>query len=323
MFTLTDVPIVFSCQHMLATNVTPTSERFTASSAHLLGYFQNIVGIQKAAKLYQNQDFLRDRTETQLLKTQRDHRSSLMWGNTFGAVFNTVGSLLLVITNIVLLFAVSTGKISAGEFFSLTYFANGVIKPLEQLGLFSGRVAFYSGAIQDIERLLQYKVPKDNSSSISSTEEKLTSNDDDDGEEMPSLTLESGLSLEQVGFRYGPDLPLVLKDVSTFFPAGTYTCIFGHSGCGKSTLLGLLECFHQCTEGRICMDGVDISSVSLSKLRRRLGVVFQTTYVLDGSIFDNIAFGYASSNSNNNKHYYIIQKRKSSGLPRTPIFTIS
>jgi ABC-type multidrug transport system fused ATPase/permease subunit len=208
-------------------------------------------------------------------------------GHVFGAVFNTIGSLLYTITNIVLLFALSTGKITAGEFFSLTYFVNGVIKPIEQLGLFSGRVAFYSGAIRNIEQLLKQE-------GYNREEVDYCPMSDNEEEEEQPLVLDDKLTLENVGFRYGPDLPLVLQDVSATIPAGTYTCIFGNSGCGKSTLLGLLEGFHHCADGRICMDGVDISSVSQENLRHHLGVVFQDTYVLDGSVHDNIAFGYAS-----------------------------
>jgi ABC-type multidrug transport system fused ATPase/permease subunit len=290
MFTLAAVPMVFFCQHVLGSKATSASDRCTASSALLLGRFQNIVAIQKPAKLYQSQDFfLRDRIEEQLHRTQADHCLSLSWGNVFGAVFNTIGSLLYTITNIVLLFAHSTGKITAGEFFSLTYFVNGVIKPIEQLGLFSGRVAFYSGAIRDIEQLL--KQEGYNREEVDG--DYCPTSDSEEEEEQP-LVLKDKLTLEYVGFRYGPDLPLVFQDVSATIPAGTYACVFGNSGCGKSTLLGLLEGFQQCADGRICMDGVDISSVSQENLRHHLGVVFQDTYILDGSIHDNIAFGYAS-----------------------------
>ena len=107
-----------------------------------------------------------------------------------------------------------------------------------------------------------------------------------------ALTLNDELKLDHVAFRYGSDLLLVVKDVCAKIKVGSYVCIFGPSGCGKSTLVSLLEGVNRCTGGHIYMDGVDIASMPLSDLRRNLGVVFQDTYVLDGTIRENIEFGY-------------------------------
>jgi ABC-type multidrug transport system fused ATPase/permease subunit len=188
--------------------------------------------------------------------------------------------------NVVLLFALGTGKISVGEFFLLTYlFIDGIIKPLEQLGLLSGQVTFNSEAIHDIERLLK-REPIESASTIN-PENKLNDRN--------TLILNSKLTLKHVSFCYALDLRPVLKDLNISIPVGTYTCVFGNSGCGKSTLLGLVEGFHWCsTGGCICLDGVNISLVLSSILLQHLGIVFQDTYVLDGTICENITFGYAS-----------------------------
>lgn len=291
MFALAALPCVFLLQQIMGKRATAASSRATDANALLMGRFQNTVDIQKASKLYQSEAFLQDRLEWQLNETTEHNYVSLLWGNVFGAAFNSTATYLMLFTYIVITYAVSTGNISAGDHFSLAYYINAIIKPLELLGLFAGRVAFYSGSIRDIETILKYepKLPK------KEEEEDSTKDTDQDTEkksEVESLTLNKELTIDNVVFKYGEKLPRVLKGISASMPAGTYTCIFGGSGCGKSTLLALLEGFKKCTEGEICFDGVDIASVPDDQLRRNLGVVFQDTHVLDGSILDNIGFGY-------------------------------
>ena len=113
-------------------------------------------------------------------------------------------------------------------------------------------------------------------------------------EKAVAMTLKDELKLDHVLFCYGSDLPLVVNDVCATIKAGSYVCIFGPSGFGKSTLVSLLGDVNCCTAGRMYMDGVAIASVPfLSDLCRNLGVVFQDTYyVLDGTIRENIEFGY-------------------------------
>src|SRR5439155_13842230 len=59
---------------------------------------------------------------------------------------------------------------------------------------------------------------------------------------------------------------------------------------GKSTIIGLIAAFHTPNRGRILVDGVDLSTVRLESYRSRLGVVFQETFLFDGTIRENVAF---------------------------------
>ncbi len=94
---------------------------------------------------------------------------------------------------------------------------------------------------------------------------------------------------EGVSFEYEPGVP-VLRDVSFRAPAGTTTALVGPSGAGKSTLIGLVMAFSQPKEGRVLVDGKDLSVVRLREYRRHLGVVLQENFLFDGTIGENIAF---------------------------------
>jgi ATP-binding cassette subfamily B protein len=92
---------------------------------------------------------------------------------------------------------------------------------------------------------------------------------------------------EAVSFRYGPDKPGV-TGVDIDAPPGRKIALVGHTGAGKSTILKLLLRFHQPTEGRVTIDGIDIRDMSLDFLRHQIAVVFQEPFMLDRSIADNL-----------------------------------
>ncbi len=93
-----------------------------------------------------------------------------------------------------------------------------------------------------------------------------------------------------VSFSY-PGRPPALQRVDLHIPAGETVAIIGANGAGKSTLARLLMRLHEPAEGRILIDGVDISTVSLHSLRRQIGVVPQHVLLFNGTIRDNIAYG--------------------------------
>jgi ABC-type multidrug transport system fused ATPase/permease subunit len=101
--------------------------------------------------------------------------------------------------------------------------------------------------------------------------------------------LRGEVAFEDVRFAYEPGQP-VLKGVSFRSPPGTVTALVGPSGSGKSTIIGLVAAFHVPSEGRVQVDGVDLSTVRLDSYRTQLGVVLQDTFLFDGTIRENVAF---------------------------------
>jgi len=97
------------------------------------------------------------------------------------------------------------------------------------------------------------------------------------------------IEFRDVGFRYRPDLPAVLKGISLKIQPGEVIGIVGPSGSGKSTLTKLLQRFHTATSGEIYVDGIDIAQADPSWLRRQLGVVLQENFLFNQSVHDNIA----------------------------------
>ena len=98
------------------------------------------------------------------------------------------------------------------------------------------------------------------------------------------------VALRHVSFAYLPETP-VLRDISIDVPRGTTLALVGSSGSGKSTIADLLCRFYPVADGSIFLDGVDINSIPLADLRRRIAVVAQDTLLFNDTVAANIAFG--------------------------------
>jgi subfamily B ATP-binding cassette protein HlyB/CyaB len=97
------------------------------------------------------------------------------------------------------------------------------------------------------------------------------------------------VQFEHVSFRYHPDQPQVLNNISLVCQPGEVIGIVGRSGSGKSTLTKLVQRLYVPESGRILIDGVDLSLVQPAWLRRQVGVVLQENYLFSRSVKDNIA----------------------------------
>jgi ATP-binding cassette, subfamily B, bacterial len=98
------------------------------------------------------------------------------------------------------------------------------------------------------------------------------------------------IRFEDVEFEYREGRPVV-RDFSVAVPGGTVVALVGRSGAGKTTVTDLVARFHDPTRGRILVNGTDIRDFRLRTYRDLLAIVQQDTFLFDGSVRDNIAYG--------------------------------
>ncbi len=98
------------------------------------------------------------------------------------------------------------------------------------------------------------------------------------------------VGLDDVWFRYAPDGPWTLREISAEILAGTRTALVGETGSGKTTLAYLVARLYEPERGSVTIDGVDIRDTTLQSLAATVGLVSQETYLFHASIRENLRF---------------------------------
>ena len=114
-----------------------------------------------------------------------------------------------------------------------------------------------------------------------------------DQEPLVELQNPKVIAFEHVDFSYKPDTKLI-EDLNITVKPGEKVAIVGPTGAGKTTLVNLLMRFYEVNGGRITIDGTDIRNVPRENLRSHIGMVLQDVWLFNGTIRENIAYGYNS-----------------------------
>ncbi len=131
--------------------------------------------------------------------------------------------------------------------------------------------------------------------SVRSVGDVLSAMDVEDNTSKKSVKNVSGnIEFSSVTFKYHDADSPVLSDFSLSVKKGETIALVGESGAGKTTILNLIMGFNQPTEGKITVDGNDITKINLNSLRNHLAVVPQNTILFTGTLRDNITYGLNS-----------------------------
>jgi ATP-binding cassette, subfamily B, fatty acid transporter len=184
---------------------------------------------------------------------------------------------------------VATGQITVGSIQAFIQYVRQFNGPLGQLaGMYN---ALQSG-VASAERIFDLLDEPEESSD----REQAPLPPNGQGPRASSQSKPSGrVEFERVSFAYRPDAQ-VIDDLSLIAEPGSTVAIVGATGVGKTTLVNLLMRFYDPDSGRILIDDVDIASVSRRSLRSRISIVLQDTWLFDGTIAENIAYGRPGAN---------------------------
>lgn len=106
--------------------------------------------------------------------------------------------------------------------------------------------------------------------------------------EMPEI--KGNVEFKDVHFKYDDDKE-ILKGINQRIKAGTTIALVGPTGAGKTTVINLLSRFYDVSSGGVYIDGIDVREVTLSSLRKQMGVMLQDTFLFSGTVLDNIRYG--------------------------------
>lgn len=186
---------------------------------------------------------------------------------------NFVGNVVFVGIAVVGGIQVAIGAMQIGDVQAFIQYSRQFSQPLAQLG---SMVNMFQSGVASAERVFE----------ILDAEEQRP---DPETTAHPSET-DGRLVFDHVNFSYQPEKPLI-TDLNLVAEPGQTIAIVGPTGAGKTTLVNLIMRFYEIDSGVITLDGVDISTMSRDDLRSRTGMVLQDTWLFEGTIRDNIAYG--------------------------------
>lgn len=162
---------------------------------------------------------------------------------------------------------------TAGRLTTLLSYSNQYTKPFNEI---SGVVTELQNAVACAARIYEL------------IDEPAQQPDASDAEILENVR--GDVSFEDVNFSYVPEKPLI-RNLNISAASGQRVAIVGPTGCGKTTLINLLMRFYEPQSGRVTVDGQDICSVTRASLRRQYGMVLQDTWLMNGTVRENIVLG--------------------------------
>jgi len=184
-----------------------------------------------------------------------------------------IGNLNYVIIAVIGGLRVASGTLSLGDVQAFIQYSRQFTRPITQV---ASMLNLLQSGVASIERVFELLDAPDEPA-------------DDGLDETPAVS-HGRVAFEDVSFRYLEDQPLI-EHVSFHVDPGQTVAIVGPTGAGKTTLVNLIMCFYDLDAGHITLDNVDIAMMRRDDLRHQTGMVLQDTWLFEGTIRDNIAYG--------------------------------
>jgi len=266
------MPIYFVAIKLIGRRIRPLSRKLMDSYAEMMSFVEENLGLLPAIKVFLREPVEASRFATRNSRLLQTSKQQLVIQSVLSPAISflaAVGLLLLLWIGSVRL---ESGQLTPADLVSLLLYAMLLTQPIGSLANVYGQLQRTRGAA---ERILNF----------------LSVQPEPRGEGSRAFDAVIGkIEFENVAFSY-PGRPVVLRGLNLVIQAGETVAITGENGAGKTTLVHLLMRMFDPDSGRILLDDLDISEVSLKSLRGKIGLVDQHTLLLSGSISDNIAYG--------------------------------
>ena len=253
-----------------------------AESAKIEGsitsYLSEIIKGTRMIKIYQQEDFEYARSLEKI-----DERTNIQIK--IGQIIIRATPIMECLTGIMIAtfiyysgFMIASGEMQINNFFSFLTAMMLAYQPIRSLATIN--MLFNQGAV-GADRVFNILDAEPNIKEISSA---------------PNLNVKRGdIKFEKISFSYPNTEEQAVKNINISIDGGTTTALVGHSGAGKSTIINLLPRFYDPMDGTVYIDEQNISSVTLSSLRKSISMVSQDIILFDDTVRANIA--YANMNA--------------------------
>lgn len=272
-FVLTFIPVMGFFISLIGKRLKKKSDRVQREQGELLSKLEETLGGLKIIKSFNAEQRFQSNFETSTSR-YNDFANSLMQRQALASPTSeflgiiVIGVLLWFGGNMVL----TKGTLDGPTFIAFMGLAYGILTPAKAFSKASYSVKRGNASAQRILEILE-------------TENTIA----DKEATTPISGFEKSIKLSNVSFKYEDQL--VLKNFNLNVPKGKTVALVGQSGSGKSTIANLLTRFYDVVDGTITLDGLDIKDMSLSDLRKNIGIVTQDAILFNDTLRSNMSVG--------------------------------
>lgn len=245
----------------------------SAALGRMNGFVEEMISGKRTIKAYNQENRTIEKFDNKNEEAVTAYYKAEYYGSMVGPSVNFINNLSLSLITVFGALIYLAGRISLGNISSFVLYSRKFSGPINEA---ANIISEFQSALAAAERV--FKV-------IDEAPEK------EDAPEAKEMTQVRGnVRLQNVSFGYNAD-KLILKNINIDAAEGRMIAVVGPTGSGKTTIINLLMRFYDADDGHIYVDGSDITQVTRKSLRKSYAMVLQDTWLFNGTVFDNLAYG--------------------------------
>ncbi len=239
----------------------------------LNGMVEEFISGQKTIKAYHQNENTKKKFGVKNEEAVNAYYRSDYYGSMVGPSVNFMNNLSLTLISMFGALMYLFGQMTLGNISSFVLYSRKFSGPINEAANIMGE---FQSSLAAAERI--FNLMDELSEEADKADAKVLDN------------VDGNVKVENISFGYTKD-KLILKNLTMDAPAGSMVAIVGPTGAGKTTLINLLMRFYDVNEGSIKVDDNDVKNVTRESLRKAYAMVLQDTWLFEGTIFENIAYG--------------------------------
>ena len=264
-------PVSFIIAKFIASRTFSMFQMQTKIRGEQTALIDEMIGNEKVVKAFNHSAEASKEFNRINLELQKYSVRAIFFSSLTNPCTRAVNAVIYALTGLIGAFSILAGSLTVGGLTSLLTYANQYMKPFNDISSVFTELQNAMACAARVFGLIEAKPqPEEPDKDIDESE--------------------GHIQIEDVSFSYVPEKPLI-EHFNLDVAPGQTVAIVGPTGCGKTTFINLLMRFYDVNSGDIKVDGADIYSASRKSLRKLYGMVLQDTWLMNGTVRENIAFG--------------------------------
>ena len=267
------IPMSIFLTKYITSRTRPLFHARSKKLGELNGFVEEMVSGLKTTKAYHQEETMIGRFDEKNEEAVQAYYKAEYYGSITGPSVNFVNNLAMSLVSMFGAVLFLLGKMSLGNISSFVLYSRRFSGPINEM---ANIIAELQSAFAAGDRVFHL---------IDESPEPL-----DDVRAIELNKVDGDVEMKNVAFGYVKD-QIVLKDLSLHAKPGSVTAIVGPTGAGKTTIINLLMRFYDRNDGVIRVDGHLIDKITRKSLRKAYAMVLQDTWLFEGTVYENIAYG--------------------------------